>query len=233
MKKVLITSGGTKIAIDKVRHIGNMSQGTFGSKIAKSFLHNRFKVDFLKAVGSKSPFSLSLDFHKGDNPNIFNEYQEYLKYRDFYNQYEYKSFDDYAAQLKKLVIQNKPDVIILAAAVSDYGVKNYVDGKIRSKENELNINLFKLPKLIESVASWTPKSTYIVGFKLLVDSTINDLKIACLESLVKNDLNLIVGNDLRDIKENNHKLTVYKTSGECYKLLSAPELVDTIIKDLK
>ena len=35
--KILITSGGTKVKIDQVRHIGNMSKGTFGSKIAEEF----------------------------------------------------------------------------------------------------------------------------------------------------------------------------------------------------
>ncbi len=32
--KILITSGGTKIKTDSVRHIGNMSSGAFGAKIA-------------------------------------------------------------------------------------------------------------------------------------------------------------------------------------------------------
>ena len=32
--KILVTSGGTKIPIDRVRDITNMSTGTFGSKIA-------------------------------------------------------------------------------------------------------------------------------------------------------------------------------------------------------
>ena len=36
--RILITSGGTKVMIDGVRHISNMSKGTFGSAICKSFL---------------------------------------------------------------------------------------------------------------------------------------------------------------------------------------------------
>ena len=35
--KILITSGGTKVPIDRVRSITNMSQGTFGSRIADAF----------------------------------------------------------------------------------------------------------------------------------------------------------------------------------------------------
>ena len=35
--KVLITSGGTKVKMDLVRSITNMSRGTFGSQICDSF----------------------------------------------------------------------------------------------------------------------------------------------------------------------------------------------------
>ena len=34
---ILVTSGGTKIPIDRVRSITNMSRGTFGSRIADAF----------------------------------------------------------------------------------------------------------------------------------------------------------------------------------------------------
>ena len=33
--KVLLTSGGTKTLIDEVRHVGNMSNGTFGNHICE------------------------------------------------------------------------------------------------------------------------------------------------------------------------------------------------------
>ena len=38
--KILITSGGTKVPIDRVRSITNMSCGTFGSRIADAFYSN-------------------------------------------------------------------------------------------------------------------------------------------------------------------------------------------------
>ena len=57
-KKILITSGGTKIKIDRVRSITNMSKGTFGSQIAESFF-NRFKTNinltFLCSYDSRMP----------------------------------------------------------------------------------------------------------------------------------------------------------------------------------
>jgi phosphopantothenoylcysteine synthetase/decarboxylase len=42
--KILITSGGTKIPIDTVRDITNMSTGTFGTKIAEECLRKGHDV---------------------------------------------------------------------------------------------------------------------------------------------------------------------------------------------
>ncbi len=51
--KFLLTSGGTKIKIDMVRSITNMSKGNFGSEIANTILRNGFDLTFLHAEGSK------------------------------------------------------------------------------------------------------------------------------------------------------------------------------------
>ena len=188
--RVLITSGGTKVKIDMVRHIANMSKGTFGSKIAESFActcrRNGGKCDikFLMAKDSKYPTNPWVSF------------------------LEYETFDEYEKELFFQLAEWKPDILVLAAAVSDYGVENYVDGKIRSKD-ELIIRLKPLPKLISKVRNWMPDGV-ICGFKLLVNSTDADLLNACEESLVKNNLDLVVGNDLRDIKNNDHKLFVFR-----------------------
>jgi len=189
--KVLITSGGTKIKIDMVRHIGNMSRGTFGSKIADAFCDTgrEIQVTFLMAKGSRSP--------------------EHLEPIPHY----YETFDDYEFQLFGLIKHEKPDIIILAAAVSDYGVENFVDGKIRSSE-ELVIRLKPLPKLISFVRNVAPKAV-ICGFKLLVNSTEAELDDACRKSLEQNRLDLVVGNDLRDIKASNHILRIFQTPNNC------------------
>lgn len=183
--KVLITSGGTVVKIDAVRKISNMSRGTFGSKIADAFCEETGKdiqVTFLMAKGSRCP----------EHPEPIQHY--------------YETFDDYEFQLFGLIKNEKPDIIILAAAVSDYGVENYVDGKIRSTD-DLVIRLKPLPKLISIVRDAAPKAT-ICGFKLLVNSTQEELDQACIDSLKNNRLNLVVGNDLRDIKAGNHKLSI-------------------------
>ena len=193
--KVLVTSGGTKVKIDMVRSITNMSHGTFGSKIAAEFLkYSEVVVTFLHANGSKLP-----PWRGSDRI----PYPQSVKSGLGLNLVEYETFDDYAAELD-LELSMQPDIIVLAAAVSDYGVANYVDGKIRSKDSMV-IELKPLPKLISTVRKKCPNSV-ICGFKLLVNSTEDELIRAASDSLDKNRCDIVVGNDLRDIKADNHTL---------------------------
>jgi phosphopantothenate-cysteine ligase len=211
--KILITSGGTKIPIDGVRSITNMSSGTFGSKIATEFLELKHEVVFMKAKGSKTPVSITIDgspWNENASQDSLSE-QDYAKWlyktrswSGLYMEYEYTTYEQYAEMLKFVISVEKPDIIFLAAAVSDYGVENPVDGKIRSNDM-LTIKLCQLPKLISRVKEWAPKAK-LVGFKLLVNSKDNELIDAAKRSVAENGCDMVVANDLRDIKDNNHIL---------------------------
>lgn len=204
--KILVTSGGTKIKIDRVRDITNMSQGTFGSKIAEEYLKLKHNVVFFKAKHSKSPMTLNVDAH--NNPPTPQDYKYWLEERqaftDYYQEYEYNTYQEYAEQLKFIIGVEQPDIIVLAAAVSDYGIENYVDGKIRSNDM-LTLKMEQLPKVISHVREWAPNAK-IVGFKLLVNSKPAELLAAATRTLNDNQCDLVVANDLQDIMDNNHKL---------------------------
>lgn len=220
--KILITSGGTKIPIDTVRHIANMSSGTFGSKIAYEALKAGHQVDFFYAKGSKTPFSINVNFYPLNRDGVIREIAkiENIKYDALlygckYSESTYDNFESYMSNLEKQINTVKPDVIILAAAVSDYGVDNFVDGKIRSKDSDMCIKLKLLPKVISKVKSWAPNA-YLVGFKLLVNSTQEELIENAKKSIESNGCNMVVANDLRDIKNNDHKLIIVKPNKEPY-----------------
>jgi len=213
--KILITSGGTKIPIDSVRSISNMSRGTFGSKIATEFLNQGHNVVFVKAKGSVTPmiFHLNLydDIAKSDPLTYVPKLGKAMKFLidnlENYSEHEYDTFDEYAELLESSIKTEKPDIILLAAAVSDYGVENFVDGKVRSND-AFNIRLKQLPKLISKVREWSKPETILVGFKLLVGSTPNELLDAARSSFKSNNLNMVVANDLNDIRNNNHKIHI-------------------------
>ena len=204
--KILITSGGTKIPIDRVRSITNMSKGTFGSRIADAFYTKLFndqvmnrdfshKITFFMAKGSKKPMRQSIDNESIDSGVDIMKYDEY------------STFDEYKAGIEKLLSEEKFDIIVVAAAVSDYGVANYYNGKYRSREDDMCIKLVKLPKILPIMRKLAPDAI-ICGFKLLVDSTTAELLNAMKNQIVESDVDLVIGNDLRDIKNDDHKLTV-------------------------
>lgn len=208
--QVLLTSGGTKIPIDLVRHIANMSRGTFGAQIALAGLKAKWKVNFLHAEGSRTPFKCELDFAKTGIGSLREKFSAFEERQTFLPQYQesvYSDFNSYEKQLFQQIEVQRPDVIILAAAVSDYGTKPVL-GKIRSGD-AMNIPLVPLPKLISRVRSAAPLAT-LVGFKLLVNSTEEELIAAAHRSVLTNRCDLVVANDLRDIKNNAHRLLLVR-----------------------
>lgn len=206
---ILITSGGTKVPIDRVRSITNMSRGTFGSKIADAFFKEGLaafngtnekskieKITFFMAKGSRLPVAQTL------NEETFEDGYRPIEY------VEYSTFDEYKDGLEKILKKDFYEIIVAAAAVSDYGVKNYVDGKIHSSDS-MTIELFPLPKVLPMIRKWSPLSV-LCGFKLLVDSTREELIEAMKKQIDDSNVDLVVGNDLRDIKADDHKLLIMR-----------------------
>jgi len=206
--KVLITSGGTKIPIDKVRDITNMSTGTFGTRIAESLLRKGHEVAFFRAKNSKSPMRLIMDLKSDKDPlgDSRSFWAERVVWKDRYSELEYSTFEQYERGLSIFIGTEKPDVIVLAAAVSDYTVEKPFNGKVRSNDL-LTIRLTSLPKIINKVKGWAPNSK-LVGFKLLVGSCDHDLIEAAKKSCVENGCDMVVANDLEDIKADKHRLTL-------------------------
>ena len=214
MSTYLITSGGTKVAIDEVRHVGNMSSGRFGSKLAEATLCAGHKVIFLCAKGSIRPDEVKINIR---NPDYVKEIGEILlnkEYIDILNcnldVYEYKDFDEYASLLENICTHQNIDVAILNAAVSDYGMSKTI-GKISSDKDEITFTMAKLPKLISKIKEWNP-DIFLVGFKLLVDMTLESRLNSVIKQIDESKTDLVVVNDLNDIKKGNHKLYAYSGS---------------------
>jgi len=209
--KVLITSGGTKIPIDTVRDITNMSTGTFGTKIAEALLRHGHDISFVRAKGSKSPMEFRVDYK--NQPFIDEGFRIWRRQRAewfiHYKEWEYKTFEQYERTLQLAIGNDKPDVVVLAAAVSDYHVPNPMNGKLRSNDM-LTLKLESLPKIINKVKGlWAPE-VKLVGFKLLVGSTKSQLILASEKSCEENGCDMVVANDLEDIKRNKHKVIVVR-----------------------
>ncbi|MFW5918335.1 MAG: phosphopantothenoylcysteine decarboxylase, partial [Haloferacaceae archaeon] len=85
------------------------------------------------------------------------------------------------------------DALVSAAAIGDYTVEKR-EGKIKSGQDDLNLELTPTPKLLDSVRDRAP-ALPMIGFKLEADADDEALTAAARELLSRVDLSLVVAND--------------------------------------
>ncbi|MEW5820154.1 MAG: bifunctional phosphopantothenoylcysteine decarboxylase/phosphopantothenate--cysteine ligase CoaBC [Cyanobacteriota bacterium] len=164
-KKILITIGPTREYIDPVRFITNKSSGKMGVAIAEEA--NRLGAD----VTVITSVPVSLEGIRIEMVETTSQMQEALK----------KHFCS-------------ADILIMAAAVADYTVKNYSDSKIKksSSQSELTLNLAKTPDLLEQIAGIKTGNQIVIGFA----AETNDLIANAKHKLESKKLDMIVANDV-------------------------------------
>lgn len=193
--------------IDDVRRITNMSTGRYGAELASEFrestiLMSKEEIHFLHAKHSVLPTDDSIIRH------------EFVDYFDYTNQAQ--------------SLSPKMDIIVSAAAVSDY-VVDPIEGKIASDQDEITIKLKKVEKTLTSLRAINPKAM-IVGFKLLVDPSYQEIHKA-VQKVLNNGADLVVFNDLNRIKKgDNTRLVFNKQMSFCEKK-TAKELVAHILHE--
>lgn len=194
--KVVITAGGTSERIDNVKKITNSGTGKLGYKIALELL-NKYEDIKIYYVCSKNSF----------RPN--DKRVQII---------EIEGTIDLKNKVENLLTQNKIDYFIHSMAVSDYmvdyvtnlesiksnNIKVISDTKISSNEDNLVIVLKPTPKIISIIKSISPK-TYLVGFKLLDNVSKEELISVAKKLRDKNRCDIVVANDLENIRNGNHK----------------------------
>lgn len=230
-RRWLITSGGTKVRIDAVRHVGNMSSGRLGSNLARTVaLAFGDDVFFLYAKGSHDPLHPTIDLTDpntvGDQVTCLTNMNVAANLREYVHLFPYDDFDDYAKKLDELLKQMPFDIVVLAAAVSDYGMPSQA-GKISSDQAELTFTMTKLPKLIQKVKQIQP-NTFLVGFKLLVGATMAEMRTAVQKQMQAADSDMVATNDLTDIKAGRNGIYIYEKTTDVITLGSRATLAHCI-----
>ena len=161
-KTVLVTAGGTSEPIDPVRFITNRSSGKMGIAIAQKALARGAKVILITG-------NISVPVPEGaERINVSTTAEMY---------------DAVMANMKYA------DVIIKAAAPSDYSVKNYSDNKIKGES--ITLTLKKNPDIAAAAGK-------IKGDKKLVifSAETNDCEKNAREKLLAKNADLAVLNDV-------------------------------------
>ena len=141
-KKILITGGPTQTNIDPVRIITNESSGKMGVALAKACYFRGAHVALIYGNGSA---------------NV----------SDYIDTKRVKQYDEMYEQVF-LELKNGYDMVISAAAISDFIVENSNQSKLSSKVGH-TIKLIPAKKIIKEIKSKYPK-IFVVGFKAEYDS---------------------------------------------------------------
>ena len=201
MKKYVITSGGISEKIDNVRKITNSSSGKLGMTIANHLLESKSDIT-IYYVCSKNAL-------RPNNTRV--------------KIIEVAGTLDLKDKVESLLKNEKIDYFIHTMAVADYMVdyvttvdkmkKSFLnnsdmevikDTKISSYENNLVLVLKPTPKIISLIKKESPL-TYLVGFKLLDGVSKKELIDVATRLRDKNKCDLVVANDLEDIRNKEHK----------------------------
>lgn len=176
-RSVLITSGGTSVPIDAVRSITNHSTGKTGAALAEVFFGIGYSVTLIAAKSSIRP--------------KFDEFDE-----THFKLFEFETFLELQTRLDACLATTDFDVVIHAAAVSDYSLADApTTGKIDSSD-EIVLRLKKNPKLLDSIRSKSKKpDVKIVAFKFAADE--RELAARAEKLAESGSTDFLVTNDLK------------------------------------
>lgn len=203
-KKTLITSGPTYEKIDPVRFIGNQSSGKMGASLAHQFLAHGAEVTMISGPATHLP----------DNTSII----------------RVESAEEMLERAKEY--HKDADIVIFAAAVSDFRPEVVYGKKIKKKEgeDELLIKLVKNPDIAAILGHEKSKQIHI-GFALETDNEEANAKT----KLKKKNFDLIVLNSMNDVgagfQSDTNKVTFFDVHNnyQQFELKSKDEVAIDIV----
>lgn len=194
-KKVVVTAGGTIEDIDPVRYISNYSSGKMGYALAKSARDMGAEVVLISTKTFEGPFKV-------------------VKVKS-------------AIEMQK-AIDNEfetSDIVIMAAAVADYRVKNYSEQKMKkTAEDNLTLELVKNPDILKGLCE-KKTSQIVVGFCAESENLLENAK----EKIRKKGCDFLVANDIsrKDIgfSSEDNEVTILDKDGNLKRIEKASKNV--------
>jgi phosphopantothenoylcysteine decarboxylase / phosphopantothenate---cysteine ligase len=211
-RKIVVTAGGTREAIDPVRYIGNRSSGKQGFAMAQTAIDRGASVTLIVgASGLDTPFGAE---------RIDVESTEHM--RD-----------------EVLHACQNADALIMAAAVADFQAEQVADQKIKKTKDtvEFNLKLIRTPDILVAVKAQKetigqPKIT--IGFAAETQNLIDNAKA----KLSSKGIDLIVVNDVAaedaGFAVDTNRVTVIGRGGgvEQYPLMSKAQVAERVLDRL-
>ncbi|KPU63068.1 phosphopantothenoylcysteine decarboxylase [Thermococcus sp. EP1] len=206
-KKVLVTAGATREYIDPIRFITNKSSGKMGVAIAEEAELRGAEVTLIKTKGSVESF--------------------------VENQIEVETVGEMLEAIENELMSKKYDVVVLAAAVSDFTPKERAEKKIKSGQSMI-LELLPTPKIIQRIKEIQP-NVFLVGFKAEYGVNEEELIIRAREQIEKARSNVVIANkgEIAFESETNEVYWVTSEGHEKLPLMSKRELAERIWDKIK
>ncbi|USS40711.1 bifunctional phosphopantothenoylcysteine decarboxylase/phosphopantothenate--cysteine ligase CoaBC [Thermococcus aggregans] len=201
-KRVLVTAGATREYIDPIRFITNRSSGKMGVALAE-------EADFRGA-------EVTLIRTKGSVPSFVE------------NQIEVETVEEMLQAIENELKSKKYDIVVLAAAVSDFTPKEKAEKKIKSGQT-LILELVPTPKIIQRVKEIQP-DVFLVGFKAEYGVSEEELIEQARKQIEKAKSDVVIANrgEVAFESEVNEVYWVTKEGYEKLPLMSKRELAEKI-----
>lgn len=166
-KKVLVTAGATREAMDPVRFITNHSTGKMGFALAKECMLRGAEVTLVKAQTS-------------GEPPMFVDIVPVESAADMFDAVTGRSGD--------------MDIIIKAAAVSDYTPAQVSDQKVKKKDGDLSIPMKRTRDILKYLGEHKRKGQFLCGFSMETEHMLENSQA----KLKRKNADMIVANNLKD-----------------------------------
>lgn len=207
-RRILVTGGGTREPLDAVRYIGNHSTGRTAARLVEYFDAIGHDVTWLGARDAIRPAGTA-------------------------RQLVFDSFADLDRQLRELLGDGAFDLVVHAAAVSDFSpLHEEGDDRRRklSSDTTLTLRLAPNPKLLTRLRQFAGKQTRlrVIGFKLTAGAGPDDVRHAVARQFADSAVDAVVHNDLTEIHAEQHPFTLFRADGQQQRLADHAALAQAI-----
>jgi phosphopantothenoylcysteine decarboxylase / phosphopantothenate---cysteine ligase len=168
-KQILMTAGPTVEYIDPIRIITNQSTGKTGVLLASDLISGGAKVTLIYGPGQEKPPNGAKVIPVKTVTEMLNAVKKEMK--------------------------KKYDVVIMAAAASDYVPTKSNKSKIKSISKQMIVKLQRAPKIIEQIKK-IQKDVFLIGFKAETNLTKKNLQKEAKKKLQESNADMIIANDI-------------------------------------
>lgn len=201
-KKIMVTAGPTREPVDPVRYISNRSSGKMGYAIAEEAIREGADVTLISGPTALEPPVGAKVIHVETTEEMYN------------------------AVMSNLEV----DVVIKAAAPSDYRPQNYSNEKIKKADSDLHVEMTKNPDILKTIGAMK-QNQILVGFAAETEN----VEAYAKKKLSEKNLDFIVANNVKaagaGFDHDTNIVSIYEENGNetHYDLMDKSRVAEIVL----